>query len=51
MTVPYMAVKMGRYGYGIELNEQSWKDGISYLKAADLENSTPTLFDLVEASV
>jgi len=31
MTVPYMAVKMGRYGYGIELNEQSCKDGISYL--------------------
>jgi len=46
MTVPYMAVKMGRKGYGIELNSMSWKDGISYLKAAELEYNHPTLFDL-----
>jgi hypothetical protein len=46
MTVPYMAVKMGRKGYGIELNAESWKDGISYLKMAEDEVNHPTLFDL-----
>jgi DNA modification methylase len=46
MTVPYMAVKMGRYGIGHELNHQSFKDGLAYLKAADIEAAAPTLFDL-----
>lgn len=44
-TVPYMAVKMGRRGIGTELNPESWKDGLVYLKAADMEVSAPTLFD------
>ena len=47
-TVPYMAVKMGRRGLGIELNYESFKDGLSYLKAADEEASAPTLFEIVE---
>lgn len=51
MTVPYMAVKMGRRGYGIELNDQSWADGVAYLKAVEAEVGHPTLFDLVEMSV
>jgi DNA modification methylase len=46
MTVPYMAVKMGRKGCGIELNAQSYKDGIAYLKMAEDEVNHPTLFDL-----
>ena len=45
-TVPYMAVKLGRKGIGIELNYQSWKDSLSYLKAIELEIAAPTLFDL-----
>jgi hypothetical protein len=49
MTVPYMAVKMGRRGYGIELNDQSWRDGIVYLKAAEMDVAHPTLFDLEDA--
>lgn len=45
-TVPYMAVKMGRQGIGVELNNDSWKDGLAYLKAIELEVAAPTLFDL-----
>ncbi|MDR2923470.1 MAG: DNA methylase N-4 [Treponema sp.] len=49
MTVPYMAVKMGRKGYGIELNRESWKDGCRYLKDIETEITAPTLFELEAA--
>ena len=49
MTVPYLAVKMGRYGIGIELNSDYFRDGVAYCKQADLEKATPTLFDFMEA--
>lgn len=50
-TVPVTAVKMGRKGYGIELNSDYFRDGVGYLKAAEAEISMPTLFDfLAEAS-
>ena len=49
-TVPYMAVKMGRNGYGSELNPDYWKDGCGYLKNAELEADMPTLFDLMDAA-
>jgi hypothetical protein len=45
-TVPYMAVKMGRRGFGTEINVDSFRDGLVYLKAADIEVNAPTLFDL-----
>lgn len=45
-TVPYMAVKMGRRGFGTEINVDSFRDGLVYLKAADIEINAPTLFDL-----
>lgn len=48
-TVPYMAVKMGRKGYGSELNTGYWKDGCGYLTAAEQEAAMPTLFDLMDA--
>ena len=50
MTVPYMAVKMERRGIGIELNDESYRDGLVYLKAADEEIGAPTLFDLLEVT-
>jgi len=50
MTVPYMAIKMRRRGYGIELNRQSFDDGCKYLKDAEVEVSAPTLFDIEEVS-
>ena len=37
---------MGRKGIGIELNEQSFHDGLCYMKEADELESAPTLFDL-----
>lgn len=46
-TVPYQAVRMGRYGMGTELNKESFKDGLAYLKAADMEVGAPTLFDML----
>ncbi|MFC5528418.1 DNA methyltransferase [Cohnella yongneupensis] len=46
MTVPMQAVKMGRRGYGIELNADYFRDGVGYLKAAESEVDMPTLFDL-----
>ena len=48
MTVPMTAVKMGRYGIGIELNPDYFRDGVGYLKAAEESIDTPTLFDLLE---
>ena len=48
MTVPMTAVKMERYGYGIELNHDYFRDGVGYLQAAENEVDAPTLFDFME---
>lgn len=48
MTVPTEAVKSGRKGVGVELNEGYFNDGLGYLQAADMARETPTLFDLLE---
>jgi hypothetical protein len=45
-TVPLRAVKLGRRGYGVELNPTYHADAASYLQAADRTVETPTLFDL-----
>ncbi|MEF3312567.1 DNA methyltransferase [Paenibacillus sp. GYB004] len=45
MTVPMQAVKMGRRGYGIELNTDYFRDGVGYLKSAVAQVGMPTLFD------
>lgn len=45
MSVPMTAVKMGRMGYGIELNPDYFRDGVGYLKQVEEEQQTPTLFD------
>lgn len=47
MTVPKVAVDMGRFGIGIELNTDYFRDGVGYLKAADAKVSMPTLFDFI----
>ena len=46
-SVPYMAVKMGRFGIGTELNPDYWKDGCVYLREAEASQNVPTLFDLM----
>ena len=49
MTVPMTAVKMKRYGYGIELSCDYFRDGVEYLQEAENEIETPTLFDFMGA--
>ena len=46
MTVPYRAVKLGRKGIATELNAEYFRDGLSYLRAIDIEVQTPELFDI-----
>ena len=47
MTVPTLAVKHGRYGIGVELNTDYFRDGVAYLKEADMQQDVFTLFDLL----
>ena len=47
-TVPRTAIKLGRDGYGIELNADYFRDGVGYCKAAEEEVETPTLFDYLQ---
>ena len=46
-TVPMCAVQMGRYGIGVELNPNYFRDGMNYMRSADIEAGMPTLFDLL----
>lgn len=48
MTVPTEAVKSGRRGIGVELNEGYFADGVGYLQAADMQKEALTLFDFME---
>ena len=50
MTVPVRAVKLRRYGVGVELSNGYFRDGVGYLKAADMEMGMPTLFDFLDES-
>ncbi len=45
-TVPYVAVKMGRTGWGVELNWEYWRCGVGYCEQAEAERTVPTLFDM-----
>ena len=47
MTVPTLAVKHGRYGIGVELNTDYFRDGVAYLKEVDMQQGVFTLFDLL----
>ncbi|EKY02391.1 DNA (cytosine-5-)-methyltransferase [Porphyromonas catoniae F0037] len=44
-TVPYCAINLGRRGLSTELNKEYWKDGLSYLREAEMKIQSPTLFD------
>jgi DNA modification methylase len=48
-TVPYLAVKMGRRGYGVDLSEMYWETAVGYCHAAEQERQMPSLFDFVLA--
>lgn len=47
MTVPETAVKMGRFGMGIELNPKYFRDGVEYCCSAEAAIEQPTLFDFI----
>lgn len=47
-TVALEAIKSGRRGYTIELNDGYFRDAVGYLEAAEEEMDMPTLFDLME---
>ena len=47
-TVPYCAVKLGRKGLSTELNFDYWRDGLAYLREAESDVTSPTLFDLMD---
>lgn len=44
-TVGYMALKLGRSALGTELNSLYWENSCKYLREAEAERTTPTLFD------
>lgn len=48
-TVPEEAIKMGRKGYGIELNAGYFADGVEYCRSAEAEVDQPTLFDFINS--
>jgi hypothetical protein len=48
MTVPFRAIKLGRRGLATELNPESFKDGLQYLRAAEIEKESHTLFDVFD---
>ena len=47
-TVPVTAVRMGRYGWGCELNTGSFADGVAYLRGEEIGMEQVSLFDLIE---
>lgn len=47
MTVPKVAIELERYGIGIELNTDYFRDGLGYCQAADDKRAVPSLFDMI----
>ena len=48
-STPMTAIKMGRYGIGIELNTDYFRDGVGYCKAQEDKIDAPTLFDFIDS--
>lgn len=46
MTVPYCAVRLGRIGWGSELNPLYWRDGVAHVEGIAAKANAPTLFDV-----
>lgn len=49
-TVALEAIKAGRRGYTIELNNDYFRDAVGYLKEQEERADVPTLFDFLEGS-
>ena len=50
-TVPYTAIKMHRFGYGIELNSSYFSAGVHYCKQIEEQTLAPSLFDYLDESI
>ena len=50
-TVPYVAIKSGRRGIMCELNPDYFRDALGYLEAAEMDITSPTLFDLFPEAI
>ncbi len=48
MTVPYIALKLGRKAQASELNPDYFKDGVKYLQKIEREGNILTLFDTLK---
>src|SRR6185312_11647111 len=48
-SVPARAVALGRKAWACELSSAYFQDGVNYCRAAEMQASTPTLFDLLAA--
>ena len=44
----YQSILMGRKYYGCELNPDYFRDGLGYLRQAEMEQTSPTLFDFFD---
>lgn len=47
-STAYQAIKMGRKGLMIELNELYWETAVKYCQEIEVQRSAPTLFDLMQ---
>lgn len=47
MSVPYVAIKNNRKGYGVELNPGYYNFGVGYCREAEITSNMPTLFDTI----
>ncbi len=48
MTVPYVALKLGRLAKASELNPDYFRDGVRYLQTVEQKNKQLTLFDYIK---
>lgn len=48
MTVPNVAIKMGRFGLASELNSEYFRDGVKYLEAFERGQKQQSLFDYIK---
>jgi DNA modification methylase len=49
-TVPVVAMRLGRVGYGIELNREYFTAGVKYCEAEQQERLMPSLFDYLQVA-
>lgn len=47
-STPYVALKMDRKAWAVELNPDYYDDGLYYLKSIEYQLNVPTLFDMQE---